>query len=121
MVAPELQIYGMSTVNDRTIVNVEAIVVMPRKSKDPSDAIQPTRPDVVTDEHKNRMGWIGKGRSMIAVFPLTVLVEENDAHVVFDGRLPGSSMVKGFCGDCAIPFKLKDVRSAICASATVAV
>ena len=110
MVAPELHIYGTSTVSDGTIVNVEAIVVMPRKSKDPSNAIQPSKSDLIADEYKNRMGWTGKGRSMMAVFPLTVLSEDNEAHVVFDGRLPGTSMVKGLCSDCAVPFKLKDVR-----------
>src|SRR2546422_8883192 len=73
LIAPELHVYGTSTVNGGDVVNVDAIVVTLRKSKGPADVIQPTRSSVITDEYKNRMGWTGKGRSMMAVFPLAVL------------------------------------------------
>jgi len=82
---------------------------MPYQSKDPSAAIQPTGTQDVTEDDWNLMGAVAKGRKSMAVFPLSVLSENNGIRVVFDRHVPGSSEIKG-CTDCGVRFILNKVR-----------
>lgn len=111
MLLPELHVYAVSQAVEGTsaIANVEAVVVMPYKSKDRSRAVQPIRTTELTEEYKNLMGAVANGRSILAVFPLSVLDEKNELRVVFDRGVPGSAALKG-CADCGLRFKLEKVR-----------
>jgi hypothetical protein len=110
MLAPELHIYAVSqAVGRMEIANVEAVVLMPHESKDRSAAIRPIRASELTEEYQNLMGAVATGRSLLAVFPLSVLDERNEVRVVFDRYVPGSSAVKG-CTDCGVRFKLEKVK-----------
>jgi hypothetical protein len=111
MLAPELHVYAISHAIDgmKEIANVEAVVVMPYKSKDRSAVVLPTSTTALTEEYRNLMGAVANGRSIMAVFPLSVLDENNELRVVFDRHVPGASMLKG-CTDCGVRFKLDKVR-----------
>lgn len=67
------------------VVNVEAVVVMPKGSKNASDAIHPTKAETTTDEFKNLMGAEFEGRGLIATFPFSVLSPANEFRFIFDG------------------------------------
>lgn len=112
MLAPELHVYAVSRAIEgrmNAIANVEAVVVMPYKSKDRSAVVQPTSTTELTEEYQNLMGAVASGRSILAVFPLSVLDEKNEIRVVFDRYVPGSTLLKG-CTDCGVRFKLDKVR-----------
>lgn len=112
MLLPELHVYVTPQAvygNMTEIANVKAVVVMPYQSKDRSAAIRPTRTEEVTEEYRNLIGAIAKGRSMMVVFPLSVLNENNELRVRFDRYVPGSSGIKG-CTDCGVRFTLEKVR-----------
>jgi hypothetical protein len=105
--AGELHIHGFAKDAIRAgVANVETIVITPKGSKDKSTAIQPTKTIETTAEYKNLMGASFEGRSMTAVFPLDVLNEDNEVHIVYDSPLGKPA----FCDDCKASFKLKDVR-----------
>jgi len=112
MLRPELHVYAKSQAiygNKNRIANVEAVVMMPYQSKDPSAAIQRARTEEVAEEYWNLMGAAAKGRRMMAVFPLSVLNERNEIRVVFDRHVPGSSSIKG-CTECGVRIDLDKVR-----------
>jgi len=88
LVAPgELHVYGWARKVEGSprIDSVEAIVILPKKSKDPAQAIQPSNAEPITEEYKNLMGATLEGRSLKAVFPLTVLKEGYEVHFVYEG------------------------------------
>lgn len=91
-------------------VNVEAVVITPRKSKDRGAAIQPIKSEEMTAEYKNLMGATFEGRGMRAVFPLSALSEANEVHVVYDEK----ACIVGGWGkwyeDCPAKLKLDKVR-----------
>lgn len=89
MIAPHLEVLAPSLdrVGNRAgRANVEAVVIMPKKSKDRAAAIQPLKSEEMTSEYKNLMGATFEGRGMRAVFPLSVLSDANEVHVVFDEK-----------------------------------
>jgi len=111
LLAPEVEIIASAQAAGGTAVaNVEAIVVLPKGVKDPSKAIQPIRTRTLDAEFKNLLGFKTDGRGMIAVFPLTILSEDNEVRIVFDKRIPDAHGSADFCDDCSAPIKLKDVR-----------
>jgi hypothetical protein len=112
MLRPELHVYARAQAvygNKNRIANVTKVVVMPYQSRDPSAAIHPTRTEDVADEYWNLMGAVANGRNVMAVFPLSVLSENNEIRVVYDRHVPGSSQIKG-CTDCGVRFSLAKVR-----------
>jgi len=75
-------------------VGVAAIVVLPAGTRDPERAFQPSKTTPAGGVH-------------CATFPLSVLSEDNDVRLVYEGEV--------CCGDvaateCAVPFKLKGVK-----------
>lgn len=133
MTAPELHIYawpqafgkppsnvGTGTVYDRNsgtpwAANVSAVVITPRKGKDEdkqAKAIQPTRIEDIPIAFQNLFGAKSDGVGRMAVFPLSVLSEENEVHVVYDREVTiGTNAAGGrHCQDCRAAFKLKGVR-----------
>ena len=113
MLAPELVIHGLSQPvgrDEEPIANVRAIVIMPKDSKDRSEAIQPTTSEEWTSEYQNLFGAEFAGQNMTATFPLELLTEDYEVHVVFDEVVSGTQGCCGSCDDCRIKFRLKDVR-----------
>lgn len=106
--AGELHIHGFAINPDGPgMANVETIVITPKGSKDKSKAIQPTKATETTSEFKNQMGASFEGRSMTAVFPLDVLTEDHEIHIVYDSLIGKPA----WCDDCKAGIKLgKDVR-----------
>lgn len=111
MLAPEIHIIASSqSAGGTAVANVETIVVLPKGIKDPSKAIQPTRTFPLDEQYQNLYGFTAEGRGMIAVFPLSILREDNEVRVVFDKKIPDARGAAGHCIDCAVPLKLKDIR-----------
>lgn len=113
MIAPELWVlarpahkpYGPG------VADVRAVVIAPAKSKDRSGIIMPTRTTEDVAEYKNAMGATFEGRGLLAVFPLSVLTEENEVRVVYDARVCGSGGLSSkYSEECAVRFKLDKVR-----------
>ncbi len=108
LVAPgELHVHGFSRAGNPDnapafVTSVQAIVVMPRGSKDKSKAIQPTSTTETPESFRNGFGASMEGTSMSAVFPLEVLSPDNEVRIVYDRYW--------VCDDCAIKFKLDKVR-----------
>ena len=112
MLLPELHVYATSQAiygNMNRIANVKVVIILPEGSKDRSAAIQPTRITDVAEELWSVMGPRTRGRSVMAVFPLSALNENNELRVEFDRHVPGSSGIKG-CTECSVRFALKKVR-----------
>lgn len=110
MIAPELHIYGISRIEDGN-PSAKTIVIMPHKSKDRSQAIKSTSREVIEDQYQNLFGASFGANSLKAVFPLSVLTESNEVHIVFDRKLTsGSSAAKCCCKDCKVRFKLKKIK-----------
>lgn len=110
MIVPEAHFHAFAQRRDHGpgMVDVEAVVLMPKGSKDRAAAIQPIRADQMTAEYKNLMGATFEGKSITAVFPLTVLDERNEVRVVFGSPICGGSLKRS--ADCAAKLKLDKVR-----------
>ncbi len=85
LIAPELHIYAQSKLSGPTILDVEAIVIMPRGEKDPANVIRPTRTAVMTEQYKNLAGATFEGHGLLAVFPLTAFVTDHQVRIVRRG------------------------------------
>ena len=113
MIAPEIHVYASpQPLQGAEIANVETIVVLPKRSRDLSQAIHPIRMSEASEEYKNLFGFSGQGRGMLAVFPIDIWREDNEIHVVFDRGIPssqGSSAVGG-CTDCKSNIYLSKIR-----------
>jgi hypothetical protein len=110
MIAPELQVIAPSKPaagRGVEVANVVAIVIMPRDSDDRSQAIHPTTSVEMTSEYKNLFGFTTEGRGILATFPLSLLSENNEIHVVFDQNISNDGA--GWCDDCRVEFDLKDI------------
>ena len=94
MVSPVLYVHGFGGWNGYTHSDVQAIAILPVGKKDPTAAIAP-----LSFEARRRPG----GGTGVATFPLSVLSEDREVHVVYDADYCGSK-------DCAVRFKLDDVR-----------
>ncbi len=113
MLAPEIHVYAASqSLEGAAIANVEAVVVLPRDSKDSSQAVHPLRMNEASEQYKNLFGFVGEGRGMIAVFPLDVWRDDNEVHVVFDKEIPSSHGpgARGGCKDCKSRIYLEKIR-----------
>lgn len=113
MLAAEIQVYAASQpVKGAEIANVETIVLMPTKSKDTSQAIQPARMSDASEEYKNLFGFSGEGKGKLAVFPIAVWEEGTEIHVVFDRGIPSSQGPgkMGGCTDCKSRIYLDKIR-----------
>lgn len=117
MLAPEVRVYASSRkptsgAYDRDIASVEAVVILPKGAKDPSQAIQPIRTEEVTDEYKNMLGGEWTGKSMMAAFPLDALQEGREILVVYDRKVfkTVSIMGHGGCTECRAEIRLDKVR-----------
>lgn len=108
MVAPELHVYATAaSLGDMKVANVEAVVVSKAGEKDRSKVVQPAKLIELPEEFQNIFGAKVVGKSVLAIFPLDVLSEQNEIHIVFDKRI--ASGVTG-CDDCSMRFKLSGVR-----------
>jgi hypothetical protein len=117
MLVPELHIYAFPQVAGAEVSNVTAVVVTPRKGTPDQKrdrAIHPLRVEPLTTQWANLFGAKFEGQGRIAAFPLSVLSEQNEVHVVYDrpatigdvGRV-GSR----HCTDCDVEFYgLKKVK-----------
>lgn len=95
--------------NKGGMVSVEAVVVMPAKSKDRAAAILPTQQAQLDEKYQNLYGAQFEARGMMATFPLSVLDEKNELRIVYDGY--GCSDWKGKpSNECAVQLKLKGVK-----------
>ena len=66
------------------VYNVQAMVVMPAKSKDRDLAVHPLVAKPMTEQWRNMLGYTSEGSVMFAVFPLSVLRNTNELRVVYD-------------------------------------
>ena len=112
MIAPEIIVFSPSHASDGAdIANVDTIVLLPRNTKDPGQAIHPTEMKDASQEYKNLLGFTGEGRGMVAIFPVNVWTEGVEMHVVFDRAIPsamGANAVGG-CTDCKCRIYLKNI------------
>jgi hypothetical protein len=95
---------------DLGMVNVVAVVVLPKDSKDRSKAIQPDRSEEDLGTYQNAYGAQFTGRNLLAVFPLSVLTESNEVHVVFDDKACELGGWAKDSKDCPAAFKLDNVK-----------
>jgi hypothetical protein len=111
MIRPEVQVIALSRPSmkdERTIANVEAVIIMPRGSKDPSKAIQPQKTSEVSEDYQNLFGAEVHGRGVVATFPVSVVNDANEVRVVYDVAV-GPGFIQS-CTDCGIQWKLDRVR-----------
>ena len=109
MLAPELRVYGYSQAEGPRIANVQAVVITPKKKHEPEDAIRPVSTSEIPVEFSNLMGMKSEGTSLLAVFPLDVLSEDNEVHIIYDSGVHDGGENK-YCEDCYTKFNLEKVR-----------
>jgi hypothetical protein len=90
-------------------IDVNAIVVMPAKSKDASAAILPTEKVDLDSRYQNMLGASFEAKGLVARFPLSVLIPGNEVRVVYAGKGCASVMNK-LSEECSMRFDLKDVK-----------
>jgi hypothetical protein len=134
MIAPELHVYAWPQVNGPNqphrdpvggnaiydsappgAVNVTTIVVTPRKGsqeKKMEAAIHPTQFKEMPTTWQNLFGAEIGTLGMFATFPLSVLSEQNEVHVIYDRPATmGTNAIGGtHCEDCSASFELKKVK-----------
>ncbi len=79
------------------IHSVVAVVVGPHKGKGAEGVIQPLKLEEISTEYKNLLGATYEKQGMRAVFPLSVLNEQNEFRIVYEGHARAS----------AVEFKIK--------------
>jgi len=90
-------------------LDVKAVVVMPKKSKDRSAAVLPTDRLDLDSRYQNLLGASFEAKGMVARFPLSALSEANEVRVVYDG-LGCADWKNKLMSECGFEFKLKGVR-----------
>lgn len=116
MIAPELEVIAIP---QKTFVfgrgmegppaSVKAVVVIPTKSKDRSQAILPLRQEPTLERYSNMLGATWEAAGMVATFPLSALSEKHEIRFVYEA--PACQDWKGkVTPECATGMKLKDVR-----------
>lgn len=91
-------------------IDVQAVVVMPRKSKDRTAAILPSDRADLDRTYKNLLGASFDARAVVAaVFPLSVLSEKNEVRFVYDGKGCADWKHK-LQSECGVRFKLDSVK-----------
>ncbi len=92
------------------VVSVEAVVVMPSKSKDRSAAILPIDGEQIDAYYQNILGATFEGVGLVARFPLSALKKGNEVRIAYDGLACADWKNKRF-SECKVPLKLnKSVR-----------
>lgn len=109
MTSLELHVYGTAQAVGARVASVQAILIAPKGEHDPAKAIRPTSTAEVPVGFRNLMGMEAKGTSLMAVFPLNVLREGFEVHVIYDSGVPNGSKDK-FCEDCVMEFDLKKIK-----------
>jgi hypothetical protein len=90
-------------------LDVKAVVVMPKTSKDRSAAIVPTERFDLDSHYQNLLGASFQAKGMVARFPLSVLSEANEVRIVYDG-LGCADWKNKLMSECGFAFKLKGLR-----------
>lgn len=90
-------------------IDVQAVVVIPKNSKDRSAAIQPTDRFDLDSRYQNLLGASFDAKGLVARFPLSVLAEGNEVRIVYDG-LGCADWKNKLMSDCGFEFNLKAVR-----------
>jgi hypothetical protein len=90
-------------------IGVKRIVVMPAKSKDPSQVIQPAEQIDLDQRYSNLLGSSWEARGILARFPLAVVSVGNEVRVVYDGKGCADWHTKP-SEECVFRFDLKGVR-----------
>ena len=85
-------------------------MITPKGKHEPEDAIRPVSTAEIPDQYRNLMGMTAEGTSLVAVFPLDALSEENEVHIIYDSGVHDGGEHK-YCEDCYTQFKLDKVRS----------
>lgn len=88
--------------------NVEAVVIIPKGSKDVAAAIQPIRTTDLTTEYSNAFGAVTEGKGMAAYFPLDALKDGYEVRIIYD-RMIGSGRLFG-CTECNAAIKMDKIR-----------
>jgi hypothetical protein len=91
------------------VANVQSIVITPKGKHEPQDAIRPISTSEIPVQFSNLMGMETEGTSLVAVFPLDVLSEENEVHIIYDSGVHDGGKNK-YCEDCYTRFNLQKVR-----------
>jgi hypothetical protein len=115
MIAPELHIYGWSQIDGARTSNVTAMVVTPKKGKEEekrSKAKHPLRFEPIPTIYKYIYGGVFEANGRLGIFPLSVLSEENEIHIIYDNRvkITFDTVRSAYCEDCNAEFKLDKVR-----------
>jgi hypothetical protein len=116
MVAPVVEVfalpqpsYVMGSGRVGQPIGVKRIVVMPAKSKDPSQVIQPAEQIDLDQRYSNLLGSSWEARGILARFPLAVVSVGNEVRVVYDGKGCADWHTKP-SEECVFRFDLKGVR-----------
>lgn len=111
MIASEVHVYAGSRIEgfgtDSRANNVQAVVVLPKGRRDLASATHPLRTSDLTEDLRNIFGAVFPGKGLVAVFPLSVLSEANELHIVYAQAFFAGGRRSD---DWAVPFRLKDVR-----------
>ena len=111
MIKPTLHVYGTSRIQNGVLVSAKTIVIMPYKNEDLGKVEKPLAVKTIEQKFQNLFGATWEAQSLMAVFPISLLSESNEVHVVFDAELnTGSSVAKCCCKDCKMRFDLDKVR-----------
>jgi hypothetical protein len=103
--APELHVHVPSIKEPSTVTRVIAVFITPLGAEDPTRVVYPIRTEPMHESVRGLMGWTEEGSAVTAVFPLSVLSEANEAHIVYDAF---ASACRGH--RCVAPFDLRGVR-----------
>lgn len=115
LLAPELHVYGLAIVDGARVSNVRTIVITPRRGSREEKfaaAIHPIRMTPIPAVYQNLFGATFHAESQLAVFPLDVLSDRHEVHVVYDSAVTiGTNRAGGVsCTDCSMAFSLKGLR-----------
>ena len=110
MIEPTLHVYGTPRIQKGVLVSAKTIVIMPYKNEDLSKVEAPLIVKTIEQEFQNPFGATWEAQELIAVFPLSLLSEANEVHIVFDKELNTGSANKCCCKDCKMRFDLEKVR-----------
>ncbi len=90
-------------------LDVKAVVVIPAKSKDRSAAILPAERVDLDSRYQNLLGATFEAKGLVASFPLSVLSDDNEVRIVYDGLGCADWKMK-YMSECSFRFNLKGVK-----------
>lgn len=106
---PQSELVVAGQIVERGMLSVQAVVIAPEKSKDPSTAILPTSQEETSEQYQNAYGANWQAKSITATFPLAALQESNEVRVVYPAKACADNKNK-LLSECAVGLKLKDVK-----------